>query len=182
MDKKKIRNIIELFIAWNGETEPIDIANLNSAVEFIGSSLQEEPKTDWIQELQEKLDSLSKEDFEKVWAKYKLQEEPVNYDKLNAMLNESLSKETKERWNKRLGEESVSEDLEEAAKRYATEGDEISGLYIIDEEVDAFKAGAKWQKKRDYLEWNGKIGSKGAEGTLKKMLDEMDEQKSAKRR
>lgn len=45
--------------------------------------------------------------------------------------------------------EPVSEDLEEAAKRYATEGDEISGLYIIDEEVDAFKAGAKWQKEKD---------------------------------
>ena len=43
MDKEKIRNIIELFIAWNGETEPIDIANLDSAVEFISSSLQEEP-------------------------------------------------------------------------------------------------------------------------------------------
>ena len=45
-----------------------------------------------------------------------------------------------------LQEEPVSEDLEEAAKRYATEGDEISGLYIIDVEVDAFKAGAKWQE------------------------------------
>lgn len=45
-------------------------------------------------------------------------------------------------------EEPVSEDLEEAAKRYATEGDEISGLYIIDEEVDAFKAGANWQKEQ----------------------------------
>ena len=42
----------------------------------------------------------------------------------------------------------VSEDLKEAAKRYATEGDEISGLYIIDEEVEAFKAGAKWQKEQ----------------------------------
>lgn len=42
----------------------------------------------------------------------------------------------------------VSEGLEEAAKRYATEGDEISGLHIIDEEVEAFKAGAKWQKER----------------------------------
>lgn len=41
-DKEKIRNIIELFIAWNGETECIDIANLDSAVEFINSSLQEE--------------------------------------------------------------------------------------------------------------------------------------------
>lgn len=42
-DKKKIRNIIELFIAWNGETEAIDVANLDSAVDFIADSLQEEP-------------------------------------------------------------------------------------------------------------------------------------------
>ena len=49
-----------------------------------------------------------------------------------------------------LQEEPVSEELEEAAKRYATEGDEISGLYIIDEEVEAFKAGAKWQKEKEY--------------------------------
>lgn len=41
-DKEKTRNIIELFIAWNGETECIDVANLDSAVEFIDSSLQEE--------------------------------------------------------------------------------------------------------------------------------------------
>lgn len=45
-------------------------------------------------------------------------------------------------------EEPVSEDLEEAAKRYGTEGDEISGLYIIDKEVEAFKAGAIWQKEQ----------------------------------
>jgi hypothetical protein len=44
---------------------------------------------------------------------------------------------------KALQEEPVSEDLEEAARKYATEGDEISGLYIIDEEVEAFKAGAE---------------------------------------
>ena len=42
----------------------------------------------------------------------------------------------------------VSNDLEEAAERYATEGDEISGLQIIEEEKDAFIAGAKWQKER----------------------------------
>ena len=47
-----------------------------------------------------------------------------------------------------LPNEPVSEGFEDAAKRYATEGDEISGLYIIDEEVDAFKAGAKWQKEQ----------------------------------
>lgn len=46
-DKEKIRNIIELFIAWNGETEVIDIANLDSAVDFIIDSLQEEPVSIW---------------------------------------------------------------------------------------------------------------------------------------
>ena len=49
---------------------------------------------------------------------------------------------------KALQKEPASEDLEEAAKRYATDGDEISGLYIIDEEVDAFIAGANWQKQQ----------------------------------
>lgn len=49
-----------------------------------------------------------------------------------------------------LPEEPASEDLEEVAKRYATEGDEISGLYTVDEEVEAFKAGAEWQKQQDY--------------------------------
>ena len=39
-DKDKIRNIIELFIAWNGETDVIDIANIDSAVDFINDSLQ----------------------------------------------------------------------------------------------------------------------------------------------
>ena len=42
-DKEKIRNIIELFITWNGETDVIDVANIDSAVEFIVDSLQEEP-------------------------------------------------------------------------------------------------------------------------------------------
>ena len=42
-NKEKIRNIIELFIAWNGETDVIDTANIDSAVDFITDSLQEEP-------------------------------------------------------------------------------------------------------------------------------------------
>ena len=44
MSKKEIRNIIELFIAWNGETEPIDVANLDSAVNFITESLPEDKR------------------------------------------------------------------------------------------------------------------------------------------
>jgi ribosomal protein S10 len=46
-DRENIKNIIELFIAWNGETEAIDIANLDSAVDFIADSLQEEPVRIW---------------------------------------------------------------------------------------------------------------------------------------
>jgi len=42
-DKREIRNIIELFIAWNGETDPIDTANLDSAVDFVADCMQEEP-------------------------------------------------------------------------------------------------------------------------------------------
>lgn len=34
-----------------------------------------------------------------------LQEEPIDYDKLNSMLNDALSKETKESWNEMLGKE-----------------------------------------------------------------------------
>lgn len=86
-DKEKIRNIIELFIAWNGETEAIDTANIDSAVEFIGSSLQP-----------------------------------------------------------------VSEDLENAALEYATHYDknwsEVKYGYIAENEAEAFKAGAKWQKEQ----------------------------------
>ena len=62
-DKEKIRNIIELFIAWNGETEPIDVANIDSAVEFISSSLQEEPVSedlgDYINELSKQFPDVS---------------------------------------------------------------------------------------------------------------------------
>ena len=37
MTKSEIRNIIELFVSWNGENDPIDTANLDSAVEYIAS-------------------------------------------------------------------------------------------------------------------------------------------------
>lgn len=62
-------------------------------------------------------------------------------------LNLSNVQKTEKNWK-----ELASEELDEAAKRYATEGDEISGLYIIDEEVDAFKAGAKWGKNQAMAE------------------------------
>ena len=75
-------------------------------------------EADWLQELQNKLDSLSKEDFEKVWAKYHQKEEPV------------------------------SEDLEEAVNAYTgypPDVDECSSVYG---KRQAFKAGAKWQQEQ----------------------------------
>ena len=99
-------------------------------VEEIVDSMQEESKTNWLQELQERLDSLSKEDFEKVWAKYSRygEEGSVDYNKLITMLNDALSKETKESWNKRLSEEHVSEGLEEEIDKY------IKDHFTIDKE------------------------------------------------
>lgn len=66
-DKEKIRNIIELFIAWNGETDVIDVANIDSAVEFIANSLQEEP-------VSEELEKVSKE-----WLAPQLDKSYANY-------------------------------------------------------------------------------------------------------
>lgn len=35
LDAETIKTIIELFISWNGEDEPIDVANIDTAVEYI---------------------------------------------------------------------------------------------------------------------------------------------------
>jgi hypothetical protein len=37
-----IRTIIELFISWNGEDNPIDIANIDSAIEYINKCMEEQ--------------------------------------------------------------------------------------------------------------------------------------------
>lgn len=42
ISKEQIKTIVELFISWNGETDPIDISNLDSAVDFISECLQNE--------------------------------------------------------------------------------------------------------------------------------------------
>lgn len=75
-------------------------------------------QADWLQELHCKLDSLSKEDFEKVWAKYHQKEEPV------------------------------SEDLDIAASEYLKQNYDIDNIYEEDDLSirNTFKAGAQWQK------------------------------------
>ena len=45
--------------------------------------------------------------------------------------------------------EPVSGDLEKAAEEYATSVDFAGNKTIVGNEVDAFKAGAKWQKEKD---------------------------------
>lgn len=49
-NKENIKNIVELFIAWNGETEAIDVANIDSAADFIADFLQEEHITEDLEE------------------------------------------------------------------------------------------------------------------------------------
>lgn len=121
-DKEKLKKIKKLADAMYYAAQQLttDASRLHKAMDeyhqFIIHECKEEPKTDWLQEFQERLDSLSKEDFEKVWAKYKLREEgSVNYDKLNTMLDDALAKETKESLNERLGKK----DFRERYKRIA---------------------------------------------------------------
>jgi hypothetical protein len=44
MTRENIKIIIELFISWNGEHEPIDTANLDAAVDYIEECLKTENK------------------------------------------------------------------------------------------------------------------------------------------
>ena len=138
-DKEKILKKLTRRIDKYGFSSDYAAGKKTALMEFKSfvKCLPEEPKTDWLQELREKLDSLSKEDFEKLWAKY---------DKLNTMLDDSLSNETKESWNKRLGEEPVSEGLHTAAKEYANSITEKAGYRIQLRRAVVY--GAKWQKKQ----------------------------------
>lgn len=40
MTKEEIKTVVELFISWNGEEDPIDTSNLNSAVDYINECLR----------------------------------------------------------------------------------------------------------------------------------------------
>ena len=118
----------------------------------------EEPiSEEWIKELRTKLDSMSKEDFKKVFDKYAVDfnEEPVS-DGLEkiveeitepTVLNAYGTKELARRLrNTVIYGTSVSKEL-----------DEVAELYTLDDTVkpwrnltkEAFKAGANWQKLQD---------------------------------
>jgi len=82
-----------------------------------------------------------------------LKKKTIDYDKLKTMLDEALEKETKESWEKFLGEEKpMSEDLEEEYKRYLNE---ISDMHRIWHPYNQIEWGkgiahhfANWQKER----------------------------------
>ena len=93
-------------------------------------------------------------------------EEECKYGKLNTMLDDALSKETKESWNKRLDEDSESEGIKEAYKSYTDSRLVLLRPDIADMSCDrdtkmsfdvfdgseleaAFYEGAKWQKTKD---------------------------------
>ena len=113
----------------------------------------EEPVSEeWIKELRTKLDSMSKEDFKKVFDKYAVDfnEEPVSedFEKIveeiaePTILNAYGTKELARRLRNTICSTSVSEDLEEAA--YYNCIDRLNK-----ESIEDFKAGAKWQKLQD---------------------------------
>ena len=69
-DKEKIRAEVERRRIMNFQRKQGSRSLEDMEILSFIDSLPEEPKTNWLQELQERLDSLSKEDFEKVWDKY----------------------------------------------------------------------------------------------------------------
>lgn len=154
-DKAKIRNIIELFIAWNGETEPIDVANIDSAVEFIGSSLQEEPVSKdkfTFTSLPRLLDRIKPTDRAK-WYSSRLADalEKEGYITDAKIVRESIKIMNGEKVPMAtMDEEPVSEELEEAALQYLSKHYDTNIIWDKDEKcvVCDFKAGAKWQKEQ----------------------------------
>jgi hypothetical protein len=127
------------------------LCNLDTYID----SLQEEPVSEeWIKELRTKLDSMSKEDFKKVFDKYAVDfnEEPVSEELekiveeiteptvLNAYGTKELARRLR---NTIIYGTSVSKELDEVAELYTLD-DSIKPWRNLTKE--AFKAGAKWKE------------------------------------
>lgn len=125
-----------------------------------------------IKELKEALDSLditNKYRLNIIRAIEYLQEDPVSKDKLNTMLDEALSKETSETWNRRLDKDPVSEDLEEACEQLAEnarkhKAETSSPFFSPTDYKQGVIDGAAWQKQKD------SIVSEGLEEASKEWL------------
>ena len=145
---------------------------LKEVLDYI-DKVQEEPVSEeWIEELRTKLDSLSKEDFKKVFDKYAVDfnEEPVSEDLEKiveeiaepTILNAYGTKELARRLRRTMIEP-VGEELEEAANEIVNkaipplavkykDGTYVGGImdyFDRKEFIDLVKAGAKWQKTKD---------------------------------
>lgn len=57
--RNKIKTILELFISWNGENEAIDIANLDSAVDYIDQCINSEHSGEGLVDIQKVIDFIS---------------------------------------------------------------------------------------------------------------------------
>lgn len=126
-EKEIIKSIIELFIAWNGETEVIDIANLDSAVDFIIDSLQEEP-----------INENRREAIIKKAHELASKAEMIS-GKLPKSTLIAVALDMAEWCYSNPTEEPVSKDLEEAAAKFDGSMDCV-GCFI---------GGAQWQKQQD---------------------------------
>lgn len=151
-----------------------DASRMHKAMEeyyqfIINEYHKEEPVSEeWVEELRAKLDSLSKEDFKKVFDKYAVDfnEEPVSeidfeqelYKYFGQVKDFTLGMRIAKRFYEigRNHQEPISEDLEEAASRYAKEEysrknpatlpDRCIGCYAPI--MYAYKAGANWKEQQ----------------------------------
>jgi len=139
-DKDKIRNIIELFIAWNGETDVIDIANIDSAVDFISDSMQEKPK-----QCMYFKDNYTEEDRKVLCEGC---EEKCEFNQVKESTKTQHVNETCKENGNSLTQEPVSEDLEEAVNDYIGFAPEVDECLSVHCERKAFESGAEWQKEQ----------------------------------
>lgn len=59
MTREEIKTILELFISWNGEEGVIDIANLDSAVDYIDQCINSEHTREGLVDIQKVIDFIS---------------------------------------------------------------------------------------------------------------------------
>lgn len=132
ISRRQIKNIIELFIEWNGKAKPIRNANLDSAVDFISNSLQEEP-------VNEKKCMFTKDNY-------------TDEDR------KILCEDCKEKCEYSKEEKPVSEELEEELARWMKEHfdkdmSRYSGCYLTNDSLtELANHFAKWQEKKDEIE------------------------------
>lgn len=143
MTKEEIKTVVELFISWNGEEDPIDTSNLNSAVDYINECLSTSLPSDLDEAAEEALD-----DFDANWYIDERDDgctEPgYNQKQMLLMFNagaEWMQKQEEEYspWLSINALEEASISFGEQAKMY-----EIGGQSFSEDMAVAFTRGAEW--------------------------------------